>query len=103
MNSEMQSAKWFWGGVALQLGVGYTVSFLVYQIGTLITTGKEVGMDRVDLLITIVLLVILGAAIVYIVKEKKKGTKCIGCPNSGNCAGCGGRCGNSLSIADNKE
>jgi len=39
MNSEMKSAKWFFGGIALQLGVGFTVGFLVYQIGTLITTG----------------------------------------------------------------
>ena len=37
MNSEMKSAKWLWGGIALQLGVGFTVGFLVYQIGTLIT------------------------------------------------------------------
>ncbi len=40
MNCEMQSKKWLWGGIALQLGTGYTVAFLVYQIGTLITTGK---------------------------------------------------------------
>ena len=40
MNSEMQSKKWLWGGIALQLGTGYTVAFLVYQIGTLITTGS---------------------------------------------------------------
>ncbi len=39
MNAEMKSAKWLWGGIALQLGVGYTVAFLVYQIGTLITEG----------------------------------------------------------------
>ena len=39
MNSEMKSAKWLWGGIALQLSVGYTVGYLVYQIGTLITTG----------------------------------------------------------------
>ncbi len=38
MNSEMKSAKWLWGGIALQLCVGFTVSFLVYQIGTLIVT-----------------------------------------------------------------
>ncbi|MBQ9743349.1 MAG: ferrous iron transporter B [Ruminococcus sp.] len=37
MNSEMKSAKWLWGGIALQLGVGFTVSYLVYTIGTLIT------------------------------------------------------------------
>lgn len=40
MNSEMQSRKWLWAGIGLQLGTGYTVAFLVYQIGTLIVTGK---------------------------------------------------------------
>lgn len=40
MNSEMQDKKWLWGGIALQMGTGYTVGFLVYQIGTLITTGS---------------------------------------------------------------
>ena len=39
MNSEMGDRKWFWGGVGLQLATGFTVSFLVYQIGTLVTTG----------------------------------------------------------------
>ena len=39
MNAEMKSTKWLLGGIALQLGVGYTIGFLVYQIGTLITTG----------------------------------------------------------------
>ena len=39
MNAEMKSAKWLWGGIALQFGIGYSVGFLVYQIGTLITTG----------------------------------------------------------------
>ncbi len=39
MNSEMKSAKWLLSGIALQLGTGFTVGFLVYQIGTLITTG----------------------------------------------------------------
>ena len=33
----------FWGsvfgGICLQLGVGFTLGYLVYQIGTLITTG----------------------------------------------------------------
>ena len=38
MNSEMQDKKWLWGGIALQLGTGYTVAFFVYQFGTLATT-----------------------------------------------------------------
>ena len=39
MNSEMGDKKWFWGGVALQFGAGFTVSFLVYQVGTLLMQG----------------------------------------------------------------
>ena len=39
MNSEINDKKWFWGGVGLQFATGYVVAFLVYQIGTLITTG----------------------------------------------------------------
>ena len=37
MNAEMKSKKWLWGGIGLQLAVGYTVAYLVYTIGTLIT------------------------------------------------------------------
>jgi ferrous iron transport protein B len=40
MNSEIKQKKWFWGGIALQLTTGYAIGFLVYQIGTLITTGS---------------------------------------------------------------
>ena len=40
MSSEMKSAKWFWGGIGFQFGVGFTVSFVVYQMGTLISTGS---------------------------------------------------------------
>ena len=39
MNGEIRDRKWFWGGIALQLGTGYSMGYLVYQIGTLITTG----------------------------------------------------------------
>ncbi len=40
MNAELNDRKWFWGGVALQLATGYTIGFLVFQVGTLITTGS---------------------------------------------------------------
>ena len=40
MNSEIKSKKWLFGGIGLQLGVGFTVGFCVYQIGTLITAGS---------------------------------------------------------------
>jgi ferrous iron transport protein B len=40
MNSEIKDRKWFWGGIGLQIATGYTLGFLVYQVGTLITTGS---------------------------------------------------------------
>ncbi len=43
MNSEMKRAKWLWGGIGLQLAVGYTVSYLVYTIGTLITSPSSLN------------------------------------------------------------
>ena len=39
MHSEIKDRKWMFGGIMLQLGTGYTVAYLVYQIGTLITEG----------------------------------------------------------------
>lgn len=40
----------------------------------------------VDLIVIGIIVLILGCAIFYIVKEKKKGTRCIGCPSGGQCA-----------------
>jgi len=55
-------------------------------------------MKPIDYLILAVIVLILGAVIWYLHKAKKKGVKCIGCPDgakwSGNCAGCSGQCGN---------
>ena len=68
MNSEMQDAKWFWGGVGLQLGTGYVVTFLVYQIGTLVTTGT-LGTGFVPGLIAVAVIV---AAVVLIIQKNNK-------------------------------
>ena len=37
MNAEIKDRKWFWGGIALQLTTGYSVGYLVYTVGTLLT------------------------------------------------------------------
>lgn len=39
MNSEMKSGKWLAGAIGFQLATGYVIGFVVYQVGTLITTG----------------------------------------------------------------
>lgn len=38
-----------------------------------------------DLIVAGVILIIVGAAIAYIVHEKKRGVKCIGCPAAEHC------------------
>ena len=40
MNSEMKSTKWLLSGIALQLCVGFTAGYIVYQTGSIITLGK---------------------------------------------------------------
>ena len=40
----------------------------------------------VNIIATLILVAIVGAACYYIYKEKKKGTRCIGCPMAGDCA-----------------
>ncbi len=68
MNSEMKSAKWLWGAIALQLATGFTVGFLVFQIGTLITTGSF-GAGFIGGLIAIIVFV---CVIAYIIQANKK-------------------------------
>lgn len=43
----------------------------------------------VDLIAGLIVAIILGLAITYIVKAKKSGQKCIGCPMSKTCSSCG--------------
>ena len=44
MNSEIGNKKWLFGGIALQLGTGFTIGYLVYTIGTLITDPNALHM-----------------------------------------------------------
>ena len=65
MNAEIGDRKWFWGGVALQFATGYSVSFLVYQVGTLLTTGS-LGVGFLP-----GLAVVIAIALILIVLSKK--------------------------------
>ena len=78
MNSEMKSAKWLWSGIALQLMTGFSIGFIVYQAGTLITTGT-VGAGFIPGLIAVVLFAVIitvlcirGEKIAKAEKQKKK-------------------------------
>ena len=68
MNSEIGDRKWFWSGVALQMGTGYTVAFLVYQIGTLLTEGT-VG---VGFLPGVLIVGVLVGIVTYLCAETDK-------------------------------
>ena len=67
MNSEMKSKKWLWGGIGLQLGVGYSVGFLVYFFGTLFT-GASFGPVWMPVLGWAVVAVFVTVITVLIVK-----------------------------------
>ena len=66
MNAELGSRKWLWAGIGLQFAVGYSVGFLTYFFGTLITVGKfeTVWMPLVGWAIVIVFAAILTVLII---------------------------------------
>lgn len=41
----------------------------------------------------IIIAATVGGAIAYIIKAKKSGKRCIGCPDSGKCSGLCSQCG----------
>lgn len=70
MNSEMKSAKWVWGGIGLQLSVGYTVGYLVYTIGTLITAPATLNVTAA--IVGLVAIVVMAAIIAGIISNTNR-------------------------------
>ncbi|MBR2490518.1 MAG: ferrous iron transporter B [Ruminiclostridium sp.] len=68
MNSEIKSKKWLLGGIALQFGTGYAVAFLVYQIGTLATTGA-VGTGFIPGLIAVL---VMAGIVVWLIHKANR-------------------------------
>ena len=46
-----------------------------------------------NLILIAILILVLGLAALYILRAKKRGEKCIGCPHSRTCRAHGGSCG----------
>ncbi len=50
-----------------------------------------------NIIVIAIVALIVGLAVWYIRKEKRRGVQCVGCPDSktcsGHCAGCSGNCG----------
>ena len=45
-----------------------------------------------NIIAVLVLVLIVGGAALYVYRAKKRGVKCVGCPEGG-CSGCSGSCG----------
>ena len=73
MNAEMKSKKWLWGGIGLQLAVGYTVSYLVYTVGTLITSPKSLAI--VPAISGGIAVAVMAAIIVALIVKANKNVK----------------------------
>ena len=61
MSAEMKSKKWLFGGIGLQFGIGYTVSYLVYTFGTLIVNPASLNLvgTLVGLLIVLAFVIVV--------------------------------------------
>lgn len=71
MNAEMKSAKWVWGGIGLQLGVGFTVAYFVYTIGTLITAPATLNLGAALFGLAVVAAMAVTVAVLIGNAEKK--------------------------------
>ena len=49
----------------------------------------EGGIAMTNLIVSVILVLIVGGAVFYIIRAKKSGAKCIGCPAGGKCSGSG--------------
>ena len=76
MNSEMKSAKWLWAGIGLQFGVGYSLSFLVFFFGSLITGagfGNAIWMPIVGWAVVVIFAAILTIMMIKRERELRVG------------------------------
>ena len=52
-----------------------------------------------DFIVIAIVVLIVGLALAYIIREKKRGVKCVGCPYARTC---GGNCSGSEQQSDGK-
>jgi len=73
MNSEIKSRKWLFGGIGLQLGTGFTVGYLVYTIGTLLTDASRLHVGGA--IGGLAAVVMFAAFILYLIRKADQGLK----------------------------
>jgi ferrous iron transport protein B len=67
MRTELKSRKWFLGGLALQIGTGYLIAMVVYQVGSIIIY-RELGNAFIASLIIFMISII---SLATIIKKRK--------------------------------
>ena len=81
MNAEMKSAKWLWGGIGLQLAVGYIVAYFVYTVGTIVSgvnlnvTAAISGLVAVVVMVAFVICLIVNTNKKIKLEQKNKANK----------------------------
>ncbi len=71
MKAELKSTRWFVGAILFELGMGYVVAFMVYQGGTLLTTGA-LGAGFIPGLIAVMAMIGTVAYLIQRQKNKKR-------------------------------
>ena len=57
----------------------------------------------INVILVLIIVAVVGAAILYIRKEKKRGVRCVGCPDGGMCGGNCSGCGSANVAGNNAE
>lgn len=73
MNSELKSTKWLFGAIGFQIGIGYTVAYFVYTIGTLFTAPETLNIVPVSCGFCAVL--VFGAILAFIITANDRKNK----------------------------
>ena len=57
----------------------------------------------INLIVTGILVAVISAIVFYLYREKKRGTRCIGCPYGKQCTGCKGHCTDDRERSDQQK
>ena len=73
MNAEITQKKWYWGGIGLQLATGWSIGYLVYTVGTLITAPAQLNVGAA--LAGLAFVAIFAGILVYLCRKANREVK----------------------------
>ena len=72
MRAEMKSGKWMIGGLSLQLSVGFTVSYFVYTVGTVIS---DAALEIVPAICGAIAIAVITTVVAILIARSEKKVK----------------------------